>query len=277
MNLWGRVARLLIMGLVLVASGCGPMGGESEEIEDLSNKSLKVTHESFAPSGLTVAFDYHDASQCSVLDSDAFARLNGHPVPLFLGHYQYYPPQGDDGGFDCTHPSVTLDQIPPDWAPPWTIEIGDSSQIVSATFGPATVNAFDVGPATTPITSSLATLHLPIQRPPGDVTPAHAQATFTASDGQSLVRDGDVYQDYLQFLGPVAAGWPSGPLTAQVTVSYTPADVVSDCQNAQCSMAWELSPSGCGDPSGCSTLTPVSVTTALTLQVACPSANGICS
>jgi hypothetical protein len=266
---------------VLGACGCGPLGGESQDIDDLSNKTLKVTHDSVASSGLTVAFDYDDHSQCSVLDSDAFATLNGRSVSLFRGEYQYFPPQGDDGGFDCTHPSVTLAQIPSDLSPPWTIEIGDSSQVVSATFGPGTPNAFDVGPLVdVALSSSRDQLDVPIVRHPGDTTPAYAAATFTASDGQSSVRRGDVYQPYIRILNPIAPGWPAGPIAAQIDVYYYPPDSLVACENAHCSMTAvpddcdALPGLGAGTP--CSSLHTVSATTDLTLQLSCASANGVC-
>lgn len=273
---------LAAMGVALVAAGCGPLGGESQDIDDLSNKALKVTHDSVASSGLTVAFDYDDHSQCSVLDNDAFATLNGRPVSLFRGEYQYTPPQGDDGSFSCTHPSVTLAQIPSDLPPPWTIAIGDSSQIVSVTFGPGTPNAFDVGPLVdATLTSSRDTLDVPIARHPGDRTLAYAAATFTASDGQSSVREGDVYQPYIRFLNPIEPGWPAGPVTAQIDVHYYPADALVACQNANCAMAATAGACsalpGPGAGTLCSSLHTIAATTDLMLQLSCSSANGICN
>ncbi len=274
----GCNAGLAIIALALVASACGPLGGESEDIDDLSNRSLKVTFNTAASGGLMVDFDYDDQSQCSVLDGDAFARLNGESVPLFRGQYQYFPPQGDDGGFDCTHPSVTLGQLPADLPPPWTVQIGDSSQTVSVTFGPGTPNEFDIGPTTgVTLTSSLDTLDVPIERQGSDTTVAYAEATFTASDGQSTVRQGYVYQPYIRFLDPVAPGWPSGPVTAQIDVSYYPADALLGCQNANCSVA--VDPADCYalPAPACSSLSAVVVTADVTVSLACASTNGICS
>ena len=281
MSLIGRVAGL-VMGVAFVASGCAK-DGDPEDIGDLSGKSLTVTHDSVASSDLKVAFDYEDVSRCSVLHGDAFARLNGQSVPLFRGEYQYFPPMGDDGGFNCTHPSVTLDQIPSDLPPPWTIEIGDSSQIVSVTFGPGTPNTFDVGPlADTTLASSSDKLDVPIHRGPGDSTPARAAATFTASDGQSSVRQGDVYQSYIRILNPVEPGWPSRPVTARIDVYYYPVDALLDCQNAHCAIAgdpayWGTCVVGSGAAMPCSSLNTVLETTVLTVPLSCPTSSGVCN
>jgi len=287
MSFIGRIEGLAMMGVavvVIVVAGCGPMGGESEDIDDLSNKSLKIAHDSVASSGLTVAFDYDDQSQCSVLNSDAFARLNGRSVALFLGHYEYIPPMGDDGGFNCTHPSVTLDEIPADLLPPWKIEIGDSTQVVSATFGPGTPNTFDVGPLeNVTLSSSQDKLDVPITRHPGDTTPAYAAVTSTASDGQSSIRRGDVYQPYIRVLNPINPGWPAGPVSIQVVVYYYPPDALLGCQNAACTVVnpdyWGASCDAlpAAGASGCSSLNTISTTTALTLELSCASSTGICS
>lgn len=284
MSFIARISTLAVVGAAMLVAGCGPMGGESEDIDDLSNKSLKVTHDSVASSGLMVAFDYDDQSQCSVLDSDAFARLNGRSVPLFLGHYEYIPPMGDDGGFNCTHPSVTLDEIPADLQPPWKIEIGDSTQVVSATFGPGTPNTFEVGPLeNVTLTSSQDKLDVPITRHPGDTTPAYAAVTSTASDGQTSIRRGDVYQPYIQVLNPVNPGWPAGPVAIQIVVYYYPPDALLGCQNAACTIVSpDYSGGSCdavpaADSPGCSSLATISTTTALTLELSCASSTGICS
>jgi len=284
MSFIGRVAGLVAMGVAFVASGCAK-DGDPGGIGDLSGKSLTVIHDILNASGLEVAFDYDDVSRCTVLESDAFARLNGQSVPLFHGEYQYIPPMGDDGGFICTHPSVTLDQIPSDVPPPWTIEIGDSSQIVSVTFGPATPNTFDVGPlANTTLTSSSDTLDVPIHRHPGDSTPARALATFTASDGQSSVRLGDVHQTNIQILNPVDPGWPSGPVTARIDVYYYPVDALLGCQNAHCAIAADsayfatcvLLP-GPGYAMPCTSPNTVLETTVLTVPLSCPTSSGLCN
>jgi len=284
MSFIGRVAGLVVMGVAFVAAGCAK-DGDPEAIGDLSGKSLTVTHDSVASSGVKVVFEYADVSRCSVLGADAFARLNGRPIPLFRGEYEYYPPMGDDGGFNCTHPSLTVDQIPADLLPPWTVEIGDSSQIVSVTFGPGTPNTFEVGPMVdTTLTSSYDRLDVPIQRHGGDATPAYAAATFTTSDGQSSVRRGDPYQAYIRILDPVEPGWPSGPVTARIDVYYYPVDAVLDCQNAHCAIAvdplyWGTCDAlpGPGVAMPCSSLNTVLQTTVLTVPVSCPTSNGICN
>jgi hypothetical protein len=280
MSFLGRVAGFVAMGAAIVLSGCSK-DGDPVAIGDLSGKLLTVTHDSVASSGVKVTFDYEDASLCSVLDGDAFARLNGQSVPLFRGEYEYFPPMGDDGGFNCTHPSVTLDKIPSDLPAPWTIEIGDSSEIVSITFGPGTPNSFDVGPVDTTLTSSSDNLNVPIHRHPGDATPARAAATFTASDGQSSVRLGDVYSSYIRLDKPVDPGWPSGPVTARIDVYYYPVDALLDCQNAHCAIAadpayWGTCVVVPGSAMPCSSLSTVTETTVLTVPLSCPTSTGFC-
>ncbi len=285
MSFIGRVGGLVVMGVAFVASGCSK-DGEPVDIGDLSGKSLTVMHDSVASSDLKVAFEYEDASRCSVLQGDAFARLNGQSVLLFRGKYEYFPPMGDDGGFNCTHPSVTLGEIPSDLPPPWTLEIGDSSQIVSVTFGPRTPNTFDVGPLadTTTLTSSSDELDVPINRHPGDSTPANAAATFTASDGQSSAQRGDVYTSYIRMLSPVDAGWPSGPVTARIDVYYYPMDALIDCQNARCAIKvipgfWgtcDVLP-GLGTDMPCSSLNTILETTVFTVPLSCPTSSGLCN
>ena len=277
-----RLAAVAVVAAALVASGCAK-NGDQEDIGDLPAKKLTVQHDSVASSGLVVTLDYDD-TRCAVLDSDAFARLNGQPVSLFRGEYQYFPPMGDDGGFTCTHPSVTLDQIPADLSPPWTIEIGDSSQIVSATFGPGTPNTFAVGPLGNVIlTSSQDMLDVPIVRQPGATTPAYAAITSTASDGQSSVRAGDVSLPFIQVPNPINPGWPAGPVTLQIDVYYYPPDALLGCQDASCAVV--SMPGTCSaalpDPGAsfvlCSSLNTVSTTTVLTVQLDCASTTGICS
>ena len=282
MSFFGRAVGFAAMGVAFVASGCA-QDGDPVAIGDLSGKTLTVKHDSVAGSGVAVTFDYEDASRCSVLESHAFARLNGRSVPLFRGEYEYFPPMGDDGGWNCTHPSVTLAEIPADLPPPWTIEIGDFSQIVSVTFGPGTPNAFDVGPVVnTTLTSSSDILNVPIHRHAGDASPARAAATFTTSDGQSSVRLGDVYSSYIRLDNPVDPGWPSGTVTARIDVFYYPADAVVDCQNARCAVVgaearWGTCVVAPGPAKPCSALNTVLETTVLTVPVSCPTSTGFCT
>jgi hypothetical protein len=277
----GWVAGTAVIGFALVGSGCAA-DGDAEYIGDLNGKSLTVTHGGVVMSdGLKVALDYEDLSRCTVLRSDAFARLNGSSVPLSVGLYQVVPPMGDEGGFNCTHPSVTLDQIPDDVPPPWTVEIGDSSETVSVTFEPGTPNPVQVGPLTgTTLTSSQDELDVPIQRQADDTTPGFAAATFTASDGQSSMRAGDLFQTYIRFRSPIDPGWPAGQVSAQIDLSYYPTDALLACRNARCSIT--PMPTNCiavtaTNVAPCAELHPVSDTTVLTFQLDCASANGLCN
>jgi hypothetical protein len=298
-----RIAAGVGLAVVLVASGCA-QDGAPEALGDLPGKTLRVQHDSVVSSGLVVKLDYGDLSRCSILDTDAVARLNGRPVPLVRGEYDVIPPMGGEGGWNCTHPSVTLDQIPSDLPPPWTIEIGDASETVSATFGPGTANPFQVGPLTNAsLTSSQDNLNVPIAPATGEAMPTFAAVTSTASDGQSSVRAGWVYQSDIEIMKPVNPGWPPGPVTLQIVVYYYPLDVFLDCQNATCLVSPLLSgctpvPSSldqascssfpidtgtsaitgetvCGGPS-CSSLPTISATTTLSVELACQPVTGVC-
>src|SRR5579871_3516572 len=113
-----------LAALAFVASACS-----GTSLSDIQNKQLSVGVVGVSPAALTATLNTSESYPypCS-LDSDAFARLNGQPVPLFLGEAYTIPPEGDDGGQGCHPPSVTLNPIPS--GPPWTLEIGDSSEIV---------------------------------------------------------------------------------------------------------------------------------------------------
>jgi hypothetical protein len=265
------VAGLVVTGVALVGSGCAS-DGDPEYLADLSGKSLTVTHGSVTSAdGLKVALDYQDLSRCSILRGDAFARLNGSAVPLFAGQYQIVPPMGGEGGFNCGHPSVTLDALPADLSPPWTVEIGDSSQVLSVTFGPGTPDPVQVGPLTgSSLTPAHDELDVPIQHQPGDSTPGFVSAAFSASDGQSLVREGSVYPTYIQFLNPIDPGWPAGQISAQIDAWYYPTDALLGCQGARCAI--NPMPASCVMVSGasvapCASLHPVSDTTVLSFLI----------
>jgi hypothetical protein len=71
--------------------------------------------------------------------------------------------------------------------PPWTIEIGDDSQIAQATFGPGALDPFEIEPLLSPtLGSGFAPLVVPIVRKPGYPTGSSARGTFTASNGSAF-------------------------------------------------------------------------------------------
>jgi hypothetical protein len=266
MNLVVKITAIAIAALAVafLGAGCGgsPYGG-AVPINDFPRRSLTVKHDS---SELIVTLAYDDSSRCDLLADDAFARLNGRSVPLFVGQIMIIPPMGDDGGVVCVPPSVTLDGIPPDLSPPWTIEIGDASETVSATFGPAPVTPVVVGPVNNPVlTSSQDTLTVLLERAPGDTAPSSAVAHLTASDKQFTTRTALVEPSDLVFATAVNPGWPPGPVTVTVGIDYFAADVLLGCQAAQCSVA-PLS----------GTYNPPAWTT-FTIDLVCtPSARGVC-
>jgi hypothetical protein len=160
---------------------------------------------------------------------------------------------------------VTLDQIPADLTSPWTIEIGDSSETVSATFGPAPVVPVEVGPVVTPVlTSSTDSLIVQMQRQPGDTTPTSARATLTNSAGQSDGQFAQISESSLAFPYAVSSGWPPGPISVEIALDYFSADQLLDCQAPQCT----LTPgSGVDFPA---------MAGPFTVQLTCQTSNGRC-
>jgi hypothetical protein len=263
MTFFDRITATAAVAVAFLGAGCGgsPYGGTAS-ISDFPNKSLTVKHDS---SELIVTLGYNDSSRCDLLGGDAFARLNGRSVPLDPGQIKIIPPMGDDGGVVCVPPSVTLDPLPSDISPPWTIEIGDSSETVSATFGPAPIIPVVVGPVSTPVlTGSQDTLTVLMQRVPGDTMPSAALATLTTSDKRLTRRIAQVDPTSLVFATAVSPGWPPGPVTVAVGVQYFDADVLLGCQAAQCSIA------------PLSGITTPLTFTRFTVDLVCTPSNGVC-
>ena len=263
MSCLDRIPATAAVALAFLAAGCGgsPYGGPVP-ISDFPRRSLTVKHDS---SELITTLGYDDSSRCDLLGGDAFARLNGRSVPLDPGQIMIIPPMGDDGGVVCVPPSVTLDPLPPDISPPWTLEIGDSSETVSATFGPAPIIPVVVGPVSTPVlTGSQDTLTVLLQRVPGDTMPSGALATLTTPDKRLTRRNAQIDASSLVFATAVNPGWPPGPITVAVGVQYFDADVLLGCQAAQCSIA---------PLSGITT--PLTFTT-FTVDLVAPPSNRLC-
>jgi len=264
-----HTAIIAAAAVAFAASACQPAG---IALGDIPNKQLSVNHVGPSPGQLTATLNYYSAEYGCDLRGDAFARLNGQSVPLFLGQEYTIPPMGDDGQVGCHQPSVTLNPIPSGLSAPWTLEIGDASEIVSVTFGPETFTPIQIGPL---LTSSLTSSYDPltIQISGGDSTPADAVATFTASDGQSTSGNGsfvglgivgDTFVERaLEFTSAVAPGWPPGPINVEIDTTYSPYDQVLDCQNATCSVTSTAAYS-------------VSITSTFTVPLACTPVNGVC-
>lgn len=173
---------------------------------------------------------------------------------------------------------------PSSLSPPWTIEIGDRTEVLAATFGPGPINPFTVGPGITPVlTSSLDNLTVQIQPPAGSATPALARATLTASDGQSFASVGAVGQSSIVFGNAILPGWPSGPITVQIEVDFYAADNLLSCQAPNCSLAQEPGicsqlasiPGMPGPGIPCSDLLISSTTSNFSIQLSCSS--GVCT
>jgi hypothetical protein len=286
MRLIVRLAATTTLAISLVGTGChaGSQWGGPAAISAFPNRSLTVKYDDH--NGLIATLDYSDTVRCDILKNDAFASLNGRSVPVFPGSFQIIPAQSDDGGVICTHPSVTLTQIPSDLSPPWTIQIGDSTAVLAATFGPGPVNPFTVGPVTTSeLTSSLDSLTVQIQRPAGTATPAFAQATLTSSDGQSSMSVGAVGQSSIVFANAIIPGWPPGPIAVQIKVDFYAENTLLSCQAPNCSLVQEpgiCTPlaSGPGMPGAgipCSDLFASSTTNVFSIQLTCQPTNGVCS
>jgi hypothetical protein len=236
-------------------------------LSDIQNKQLSVSVLGISPAALTATLNTSNSPPypCSLVD-DAFARVNGQPVPLFLGEAYTIPPMGDDGGQGCHPPSVTLNPIPS--GPPWTLEIGDASEVVSATFGPAT-ETYQVGP---PLTSSLTSSQdtLIVQLSGGDLTQVSSiRATMTASDGQFTERTGALVGSTVEFTYAVATRWPPGPIAVKIDMSYYySGEQLLGCQNATCSL-WPNSGTPGPGPS-------IWMTTSFTVSLVCTPVNGVC-
>jgi hypothetical protein len=194
---------------------------------------------------------------------------------------------GDDGLVVCNHPSVTLPPFPADLPPPWTLEIGDSTEVLAMTFAPGPINPFTVGPGITPVlTSSLDTLTVQIQAPAGGATPASARATLTPSDGQSFTSVGAVGASSILFGNAVMPGWPNGPITAEIDVDFVATVGLISCQAPKCALVqegtcgpWASIPGDTGPGVPCAGLVISSTTTVFSIQLACPlpSSNGECN
>jgi hypothetical protein len=271
-------ARLLVAG-VLVGGGCHASYGGPAAISAFPDRSLTVKYDDRI--GLVATLDYSDIARCDLLNSDAFARLNGRSVALSPGSIQIISAQSDDGGVICTHPSVTLAQIPSDLSPPWTVEIGDPTAVLGATFGPGPINPFTVGPLTTStLTSSLDSLTVQIQRPAGEATPALAQATLTSAGGKTATSVGAVGQSSIVFPNPIYGGWPPGPITVQIEVDFYAVDSLISCQAPKCTLVQEAgtcSPPGPGSGIPCSDLLISSTTSVFSIQLDCQPTAGVCS
>lgn len=274
MRLINTVAAGVLVAVSPVGSGCGSSHGGPVALSAFPNPTLTVKYDA---GGLVATLDYPDIARCDLLNDDAFARLNGQSVPVFPGSLKIMQ-DGNDGAVICTPPSVTLPPFSSDVSPPWTIEIGDPTEILAATFAPAPINSFIVGPGiTTVLTSSLDNLTVQIQRSDGGATPALARATLTASDGQSWTSVGAVGEPSIVFGGPVPPGWHNGPITVQIDVEFLATADLINCQAPKCSMVlegicgpWASIPDNPGPGVPCAGLVISSTTTVLSTQLACP-------
>jgi hypothetical protein len=281
MRLIHRVGVSLGVAVLLGGGGCGSVSGSGSSfggpvaLSAFPNPTLTVKYDG---GGLVATLDYPDIARCDVLNRDAFARLNGQSVPLSPGSVKVIPPKGDDGSVICTHPSVTLPPFPSDLAPPWTIEIGDATEVLGATFAPGPINPFTVGPGITPLLTSTAdNLTVQIQPPPGGATPASARATLTSSDGQSFTSVGAVGASSIIFGDAVPLGAHNGPIAVQIDVDFYATVGLINCQAPNCSLVqegtcgpWASIPGNTGPGVPCAGLVISSTTTLLSTELACP-------
>jgi len=241
MGVIGKISAIGVIALTVVGAGCGGEFGGPAPLTDFPKKSLTLSHNSADQTDAFVAtLDFFDIDWCDTLEGGAFARLNGRSVPLFPGQVKVIPPQGDDGQVECTHPSVTLDQIPSDLSPPWTIEIGDSSETLSATFGPQPIT-----PATLsdPVLTASSGLTLALQRQPGDTTVITGQAKMTPAGDQGVISSATASQVEIVF--PVlTALFPPGPVMVAVQLDYFSPDQLLDCQAPTCTLAYDSGVNG---------------------------------
>jgi hypothetical protein len=252
-----------LAALAFVGSACQ----SGTPLSDIQSKQLSVSILGTSPAELTATLttDSSPPYPCS-LEDDAFARLNGQSLPLFRGQ-EYTVSTVDDGQVGCHEPSVTSNPIPSGLSPPWTLEIGDASEIVSETIGP-TAGTYQVGPLlTSSLTSSEYTLStLIVQISGGDLSKVeYVTATLTASDGQFTSVAGTIVGSTIEFANAAAASWPPGQIGVAVDLSYYP-DQLLDCQigagaNASCSL----------------TSQPISIrTTMFTVPLVCTPVDDVC-
>jgi len=280
MRLIDSFAAGVLVAVSLVAVGCGSsFGGPASfggpvAISAFPTPTLTIKYDG---GGLVATLDYPDIARCDLLNSGSFALLNGQSVALFPGSVKVVS-YGDDGQVICAHPSVTLPPFPADLAPPWTIEIGDPTEVLSATFAPGPINPFTVGPGITPVlTSSADSLTVQIQPPAGGATPASARATLTDSDGQSFTSVGAVGASSIEFGNAVAPGSHNGPITAEIDVDFVATVGLVNCQAPKCSLVqegtcgpWSSIPGDTGPGVPCAGLVISSTTTVLSTELACP-------
>src|SRR5437762_3835098 len=161
MRLFNLVAGSTVAVVSLLGSGCGSPHGGPVPLSEFPSPTLTVK---FDAGGLLATLVYPDIARCDLLNDDAYATLNGQSVPLFRGSVVVMS-DGGDGEVICTQPYVLLDPFPSDVSPPWTLVMGDSSKVLSVTFGPEPISPFTVGPGITPVlTSSNDILTVQIQR-----------------------------------------------------------------------------------------------------------------
>jgi hypothetical protein len=246
MSVVERLGAIALLALTFVGCGGSPYGGP-EPLSEFPNKSLDLKYDDSDGLVATLNYSFEPAGHCALLDDDAGALLNGRPVPLFRGDIQVTPPMGDDGSFNCVPPSVSVNPLPADLSPPWTIEIGDSSGVVSAKFDFQPVTPAAIGPVANPVLASWTdTLTIQMQNGPGITPPYVVQATLTSSNGF-----GSVETAYPAGTGSAAQITPSslvfpeainpesapGPITVQVIADYFSAAELLDCQAPKCSLA----------------------------------------
>ena len=263
MNFIERAGAITLAAVAFVGCGGSPYGGP-RTISDFQSKSLDLKYDT---SGLVATLDYAfvPTYECQLLDDDAFARLNGRSLPLFRGAIQVTPPMGDDGSFNCVPPSVTVNPIPADLSPPWTIEIEDPSGVVSATFDLKPVTPAAIGPVANPVLNSWTdNLTILLQNDPGDTVPISAVATTTASNGRGSIVTAQIGESSLVFPEALDPESAPGPITVQVVADYFSAAELLDCQAPQCTLA-----------PGSGIISP-STTTTFTIQLACPASYGVC-
>jgi hypothetical protein len=240
-----RLGAIALVALGLVGCGGSPYGGP-EPLSEFPGQSLDLKYDDSDGLVVTLNYSFVLSGHCALLEDDAVAGLNGRPVPLFRGDIQVTPPMGDDGSFNCVPPSVSLKPIPADLSPPWTIEIGDPSEVVSATFDFQPVTPAAIGPVVNPVVTSWTdTLTILMQNGPGITPPYVAQATLEATNGFGSVETAypgigsaaQITSSSLVFPEAVNPQSAPGPITVQVIADYFSAAELLDCQAPKCSLA----------------------------------------